>query len=295
MKHNQKITYILLSMFIITQFLGLYVVGFYSSPENPLPYGLEVPAAQNTGEYTSYFSTIIFAFILAILIFVLLTKLKLALVLKIWFFLVVWIALGLSLNSIIPINKFSTLIALILALPLVISKVYQKNMIMHNVTELLIYPGIAAVFVPILNIATLIGFLILISVYDIWAVWKSGLMQKMAKYQIKEVGIFSGFFIPYMSKTMRAKIKKMKKSELKKKKIKVNIALLGGGDVVFPIITSGVLMALWGLGPALLSILGATLGLSYLFFMGKKKKFYPAMPFITAGILISMIISYFIF
>ncbi|MBL7059201.1 hypothetical protein ISS08_01995 [Candidatus Pacearchaeota archaeon] len=214
---------------------------------------------------------------------------------KIWFFLVVWIALGLSLNSIIPINKFSTLIALILALPLVISKVYQKNMIMHNVTELLIYPGIAAVFVPILNIATLIGFLILISVYDIWAVWKSGLMQKMAKYQIKEVGIFSGFFIPYMSKTMRAKIKKMKKSELKKKKIKVNIALLGGGDVVFPIITSGVLMALWGLGPALLSILGATLGLSYLFFMGKKKKFYPAMPFITAGILISMIISYFIF
>ncbi len=295
MKHNQKITYILLSMFIVTQFLGLYVVDFYSSPENPLPYGLEVPAAQNTGEYTSYFSTIIFAFILAILIFVLLTKLKLALVLKIWFFLVVWIALGLSLNSFIPINKFSTLIALILALPLVISKVYHKNMVMHNITELLIYPGIAAVFVPILNIYTLIGFLILISVYDIWAVWKSGLMQKMAKYQIKEVGIFSGFFIPYMSKTMRAKIKKMKKSELKKKKIKVNIALLGGGDVVFPIITSGVLMAFWGLGPALLSILGATLGLSYLFFMGKKKKFYPAMPFITAGILISMIISYLIF
>ena len=30
-------------------------------------------------------------------------------------------------------------------------KIYRKNLIIHNLTELAIYPGIATVFVPILN------------------------------------------------------------------------------------------------------------------------------------------------
>lgn len=128
-----------------------------------------------------------------------------------------------------------------------------------------------------------------------WAVWKSGIMQKMAKYQMDNLKIFQGFFIPYISKKVRLKIKKMKKSELKKKKIAVNLAVLGGGDVVFPIITSGVMLKFWGLGPAMLTILGATLGLLGLFIYSEKKKFYPAMPFITIGILISLGISLIIF
>jgi presenilin-like A22 family membrane protease len=171
--------------------------------------------------------------------------------------------------------------------------------LVHNFTELLVYPGIAAVFVPLLNIYTVIGLLVLISIYDMWAVWKSGIMQKMAKYQINKLKIFSGFFVPYLSKQMKTKIKKwkktMKKTELKKKKIKINIAILGGGDVIFPIITAGVMLKTLGLGAAILVILGATLGLGYLFFFSEKKKFYPAMPFITGGILVGIVLSYLIF
>ena len=125
-----------------------------------------------------------------------------------------------------------------------------------------------------------------------WAVWRSGVMQKMANYQISELKIFSGFFIPYVSKKVRMEIKKTPKSELKKKKIKVNMAILGGGDVVFPIITSGVVLANFGAVPAIFVILGATLGLSYLLFFAEKKKFYPAMPFITAGIFLGILISW---
>ena len=132
-----------------------------------------------------------------------------------------------------------------------------------------------------------------------WAVWKSGIMQKMAKYQINKLKIFSGFFVPYLSKQMRTKIKgwkkTMKKTELKKKKIKINIAILGGGDIIFPIITAGVMLKTLGLGSAILVILGATLGLGYLFFFSEKKKFYPAMPFITGGILVGIALSYLIF
>ena len=140
--------------------------------------------------------------------------------------------------------------------------------------------------------------LILISVYDAWAVWHSGIMQKMAKYQINRLNIFSGFFVPYVSKKVKMQMIKLKESnnsKLKDKKIKVNIAILGGGDVVFPIITSGVVLKTLGFLPALLVILGATLGLSYLFFFAEKRKFYPAMPFITVGIFLGIAASYLLF
>ena len=47
---------------------------------------------------------------------------------------------------------------------------------------------------------TVIILLVVISIYDMWAVWKSGIMQKMAKYQMDELKIFSGFYVPYASK-----------------------------------------------------------------------------------------------
>ena len=146
----------------------------------------------------------------------------------------------------------------------------------------------------------MIILLILISLYDMWAVWKSGIMQKMAKYQMNNLKVFSGFFVPYASKTMRKKIKIWKntltKKELSKKKIKVNVAVLGGGDVVFPIITAGVIMKTFGsIIPSVFVIFGALIGLAYLMIRGKKKKFYPAMPFITAGIFAGLILYWLIF
>ena len=135
----------------------------------------------------------------------------------------------------------------------------------------------------------------------------------MARYHIDNLKVFPGFFIPYLSKKDREKVKLWKrtltKRQLDQKKIKVNVAILGGGDIVFPIIASGVILQtpfislplglkpfMGGLIPALFIIFGALLGLTYLFFFfSKPKKAYPAMPFITAGILIGMILSYLLF
>jgi len=50
-----------------------------------------------------------------------------------------------------------------------------------------------------------------------------------------------------------------------------------------------------GLVPAFFVIAGATLGLAYLFVAAEKRKFYPAMPFITAGIFAGILASYLVF
>lgn len=302
MKHKLKITLILLVMFIVTQFIGLYVVNYYSpvkvvegvtqvvnAPQ--LPYGLETPKIEEKKDFIGILISFIISFIFAITIILLLTKLNTKFILRAWFFIVVILALSISLNTILPRFEYTSLVALGLAMPLAFIKIYKKNFIVHNATELLIYPGIAAVFVPLLNIYTLIVLLIIISLYDMWAVWHSGIMQKMAKYQIDSLGIFSGFFVPYLDKKIKAKLKLIPKNKLKGKKVKVNLAILGGGDVVFPIIASGVMLRTLGLIPAICITIGATCGLTYLFFVGEKRKFYPAMPYITSGIFLGFLIS----
>ena len=299
MKHTLKITIVILAMFLLTQFIGLYVINHYSVQGNPLPYGMDNQVEESTG--LSYLPSIVIAFIFAILIFIILTKFNFSFVMRIWFFIVIMLALGITITSFLPNEKYVSLFALIIALPFALSRVVKRNILVHNVTELFIYPGIAAVFVPFLNIITILVLLALISVYDMWAVWHSGIMQKMAKYQINTVKVFGGFFVPYLSKKEKKKIKAMRnlpKSKLenmKDEKIKAQVAILGGGDIVFPLITAGVLLKVWGLIPAIITIAGALLGLSYLLFIAKKKKFYPAMPFITAGIYLGILISWLVF
>ena len=312
MKHNVKITIILLVMFFITQIIGLIVINAYSPRQEvvfnettqqqevvnvtpQLPYGMQPPEDLEPGVSLT---TIITAFIIAILLIFLLSKIKAALFLKFWFFFVVVIALGLAINPFIKglAQDYAPYLAAAIALPLAFYKIFKRNLVVHNLTELLIYPGIATVFVPILNLWTVIILLLLISVYDMYAVWHSGFMQKMAKFQIQELKFFAGFFIPYVSAKDKAKIIEARKSKSEKglKKIKVNLAILGGGDVVFPIITAGVVLRMWGLPQALLISVFATLSLLWLFVIAKKGKFYPAMPFITIGCLLGIFLGWLI-
>jgi len=306
MKHTLKLTAILLLMFVVTQFIGLLVIyadplkidvissnGTIEQVSNPYLTWIAPIEAKTNADFISFFAQIIIAFIFAILILFFLMRFKLKVFVKAWFFLVVLIALFISFlafEKLVPFAielKVALISAFIFALIFAYLKIYKRGVLVHNFTELLIYPGISVVFVPLLNIYSILFLLVIISIYDAWAVWKSGIMQKMAKYQMNKLDIFSGFLIPYVSKKVKAKMQEMKKSK-SKKKIKVNVAILGGGDIVFPIITAGVIMKSFGLIPAIFVILGATLGLAYLFFFAEKKKFYPAMPFITTGILLCL-------
>lgn len=298
MKHSWKITLVLLGMFLVTQLIGLAVVNSYAT--STLPYGMQPPT--NVQPQFSLVSIII-AFIIAIVLILILSRIKATLFLRLWFFIVVVLALGITLNSLLAYFNvpYSSIIAALVALPLSFYKIFKRDLVVHNLTELLVYPGIASVFVPILNVWTIIILLLIISAYDIYAVWHSGFMQKMAKFQINELKLFAGFFVPYLGKGERQKIKllkqkykskKISKKEASKKRVKVSLAILGGGDVIFPIIAAGIFLITFGLLSALLITAFATLALLFLFITAKKGKFYPAMPFLTAGIFVGMILSW---
>ncbi len=311
MKHALPITIILLAMYLGTQLLGIAVVNSYAPEINQvdlengtlvnvttynLPYGPNPPP--DIGPKASLISIII-AIIFAVFLMLFLMRINAALFLRLWFFLVVTLAIGITINAGLLGVESSSIIALAVALPLAFIKVFQRNIIVHNITELLVYPGIAAILVPLLNVWTVVILFILLSLYDAYAVWHAKFMQKMARYQIEQLKFFAGFFVPYMGKQDKKLIAEAKKSKakekaLKKKKIKVNVAILGGGDVVFPIILAGVVLRALGLTQAIIIAVGATIALAGLFYASEKGKFYPAMPFITAGSFIALAVAYII-
>jgi presenilin-like A22 family membrane protease len=149
-------------------------------------------------------------------------------------------------------------------------KIHKPNTYTHNVSELFIYGGLAVIIVPVINLQATIILLVVVSIYDIIAVFYTKHMIKIAKFQSK-AKLFAGLFLPYKTK------------KAKKKNKKVNIAILGGGDMAFPLIFAGVAMKTFGFLKTNIIPLFAAAGLITLFLIAKKKKFYPAMPFITAG------------
>lgn len=271
MKHSLKITIALIVLFLAAQYIGLFIIKEYVSVERKivdgnvtrevtierLPYDIERPQAN---EKTSYIG-IFFMILIATGIIMLIVYFKLFRLWSFWFFLSVVFTLLIGFGAFVP-----QWIALTLAVAAGIAKVFLKNPIVYNITELFIYGGLAAIFVPIMNLYSVIILLLLISVYDYIAVRRSKHMVKMADFQAKSKA-FAGLLIPYEG----------------------SAAILGGGDIAFPLFFAGVIYKIYGMQAFFVPIFTG-LALSYLFFNTEKGKFYPAMPYITVGCLVSLIL-----
>ncbi len=282
MKHNLTMTLIMLGIFLLAQFIGIAILYNYidvtKSAETgkiefkDLPIGERPPVEEKTS-----FFPIILAILIGTGFLFFLMRYNLTWVLKFWFLLAAFFALTIAWNAFLP-----TMAAFILAGVFALWKVFRPNVFVHNITELFIYGGLAAIFVPLFNLFSVIVLLLLISGYDAYAVWKSKHMIALAKSQAK-AKVFAGLMLPYkLGKFGKAKTIMRGKAE------KVRTAILGGGDIGFPLIFAGVVLKEMGLWQSLVIPFGALLGLAVLLFNGKENKFYPAMPFISAGCFVAL-------
>jgi len=273
MKHNIKVSLIIVGLFLIAQFIGLQIISSYFSQE--LPFGIEKP---EIAQEVSYFPLFV-AMIIATCFALLLIKLQAQRIWKIWFFLaslyLLTIAFGAFLNETLALGSAIFFTSL---------RYFRPSIISHNFVELFVYSGIAALFVPILNIFSISMILILIMIYDAIAVWQTKHMIKLAKFQAK-AKVFAGLAIPYDRKTITDKKTKKKMEAFTK------TAILGGGDIGFPMLFSGVVLRESGFLDASLIAIFSALALLGLLIFSKKNKFYPAMPFIGAGIFLGYLIG----
>ncbi len=308
MKHSFTITLILISFFLVSQLFGILIIREYidikrSAQEHKTVikaenYIIEPPRVKDESKSYIY---IALSIAVGTALLLLIIRFKKVMFWKSWYLLSVAISIMVALYPfILRLSRsgafwWTTLFSFLLAY----LKVSRRSMVIHNTTELLIYAGIAGLIVPILNLYSAIMLLILISLYDMYAVWHSKHMVAMARFQTSHK-LFSGFMLSYSAGGRgENKISYEKSAPAKNKDAKDNeeetTAILGGGDIAFPLIFSGVLMKTTGsLTPAFISTLFAATGLSILLILSKKKRFYPAMPFITAGCFLSLAVIRFL-
>ncbi len=278
MKHPITPTLFLIILFFCAQIIGLFVTNSYLTKIDgklswaPLPsvLGVGVERPELSPKQTVW--TVIIAIIIGTMIFLGILKFKFFNLMKAWFFLALLLCLHIAFGAFIP-----SIIAFILALLFAYLKLFKNNFYVHNFTELFLYSGLGMIFVPLLTINTVFVLLLLISLYDMYAVWKSKHMIALAKAQA-ENGLFAGLVLPYKF----PKILQATRHKLRTSNRQPSVAILGGGDIGFPIIFSGVVFSVYGFNALIVSVFAA-ISLALLFFLAKKNVFYPAMPFISAG------------
>lgn len=296
MKYDVKITLLLVGLFLLSQVVGLAFIshdmdivetstGVFKPVHGETVIGPRPEVDPETGESVLF---ILFGVFLGTLLLLLIIRFAKVQYWKILFFIAVFTTISIALGVFLP-----PLVAIVIAIALALLKIFRNNLFTHNFTELFIYSGIAVLFVPLFNIFWIVVLLLIISVYDAFAVWQSKHMVKLAKFQ-SGTNLFAGLLISIGGKRGTKQRAKKVAGKVKRKGKRVREAILGGGDIAFPLIFAGVIMEslVVGVGKevAFLKTLIIPLVLAavllILLIKGKEGHFYPAMPFLTAGCLI---------
>jgi len=296
MKYNLRVTLMLVTLFLAAQLVGLFLVNGSIQEIVTTPGGQvviehsETPIERPPTEGAGSFAYILIGVAFATLLLLLIIRLKLFFVWKAWFFLAVWLTVTVALS--VYLNAF---MAAGVAFLLAAAKILRRDPIVYNATEILIYSGIVVLFVPVFDVTWTAALLLVISAYDIIAVRRTKHMVSMAKFLMKSE-LFAGLSIPLGKHKARGELKGTKAKSISGAEAEgPHSAILGGGDIAFPMLFSGVVMEsliTGGLAKAtafaltLIVTLCATAALAYLFKIAERNKFYPAMPFLTAGCLL---------
>jgi presenilin-like A22 family membrane protease len=329
-KHNWTVTLMLILFFILSLVTGLWLINHESTiginpktNQTAVMFGDTAMGARPETTGSGSLIYILLAIAIGTGLVLVIVKFGRTNIWRLWFFLAVWMAIAVSLGAVFSTSIFfKNDIAIVIALILALWKIFKPNIFVHNITEVLMYAGIGLIIVPLFEVKWALILLLIISVYDMYAVWKSKHMVKMAEFQTKS-NVFAGLMIPYRQKDSRTKgsktqILNISNNEVDRKgpakiragKTSPKNAILGGGDIAFPLIfigtvMNGMILKLYKANPTMLLesikataflqssiiILTSAIALTLLFVFAKKGRFYPAMPFLTAGCLIGWAIT----
>lgn len=307
-KHSIPITVLLIGLFFAAQLVGLVLLALdiegITGSEGQLSVEHGTTAIGERPQTAGLDSLLYLVLGVAIgtILVLLLIRLKAYNVWKVWFLIAVWFSMTIALGVIMP-----AMAAFVICLAVAAWKVYYPNPYIHNLAEIFMYAGLAILLVPIFTLGWTIVLLLLISIYDIIAVWYSKHMVTMAQAQTKS-NLFAGLYVPKNGTGVKAPTVETKISHAKRTgKVEMpdvpppsagnSAAILGGGDIAFPLIFTGVAMD-WliaggmsvpdALLHSLIVAMAATGALAGLFMYAQKDRFYPAMPFLSIGCIVGL-------
>jgi len=267
-KEILKVFLIELIFFTLTLFLGV-LISYRVSDLFETAHALEMGNSFIDGDISSFQFLIYFA-VSTILIVALSKskrlKKKRKTIFRAIFFISIFIGGMISLSVFIP-DIFSFIILLVLFLA------WKKYSIilLHNLMVCLSIAGIGVIMGSVFDPIAIVIFLVLFSVYDFIAVYKTKHMIKMAKEMVKTKAIM-GIITPFSFSGLLDDFGKKKKGDF---------LILGGGDLAFPLFLVSSVTINYGVKEALFLTVFCTIGLAAsfsLFIFQKKRRAIPALP-----------------
>ena len=179
------------------------------------------------------------------------------------------------------------IISLVLMIYFIFLWLKTPSVLIHNICIILGIAGVGATLGLRIKPETMVILLIIFSIYDFIAVYKTKHMVKMAKEMIEHQAILA-LVIPQKMSDFKGRLKGIKTEG--------KFLILGGGDIVFPLLLC-VSLVRQGILPSLIVAVFSIIGLffSYLIFINQKvRKPIPALPpivlFSVLGFLITLLL-----
>ena len=129
MKHTFNVTFIILGLFLLSQFIGLIILTKLHQDET-LAFGIQRPELEKGTSFIHVFVIILLVTAIALII----ARFNAVRLWKLWFFLSIFIVLTIALSAF-----FHEYLAALLALLVTFFKIIKPNIIVHNISELFIY------------------------------------------------------------------------------------------------------------------------------------------------------------
>lgn len=169
-----------------------------------------------------------------------------------------------------------------LAVAVVAARFLWPSVLTQNIAIILAVAGVGAQLGILLTVPAIIILLIVLSVYDVWAVFKSKHMIKMFKGMMQR-GAAMALVIPESLKHITKPMQSVQTEKLKAVPTK-RFMMLGTGDLAFPLVFAVAALE-YSLLSAIGVILGALAGILVIHILIIQKKFtaLPALPPIAAG------------
>ena len=263
-----------LFLFAITQVIGLWVAFNYIAK------ALNTPIVGSNVKPISAIQFIVAFFIATLIILALSKFVKNPLIIKIIFY------LGIAQGAFLFFNSFlSWQNAIIGSIFLLILYFFYSNIFIHNFVLILALSALAVYFGFNFKISTLIIILILLAVYDYWAVYKTKHMVSMFK-NLSDKKVNFSLIVPINFKSYLIKLNFVSTDN--------QFMFLGTGDIVIPLIFTISCLNL-GWRTALFAFAGSILGfiLLYTIFINQKEKNpMPGLPPLVLGSLFGYLLSF---
>ena len=184
------------------------------------------------------------------------------------------------------------MIAILLAVGVVSLRFLWPNIMMQNIAILIAIAGVSAQLGVLLTVPAVIILLVALSVYDVWAVFKTKHMITMAK-GLMHRGMAPMIVIPSSWRDFGKKMKEVTEEKLKPSRTPtLKYMMLGTGDLAFPLVFAVAALS-YSLLSAYAVVMGALAGIIVIHFLMLSGKFkaLPALPPIAAGSIIAFAIS----